>query len=55
VPALRQFGPGALTVDDRYGVCAEGMGRTVDADVWGMWELDSSVSRPVRPLHAALE
>jgi radical SAM superfamily enzyme YgiQ (UPF0313 family) len=55
VPELRQFGPGALTVDDHYGVCAEGLGKTVDADVWGMWELDSPVSRPVRPLHAALE
>ena len=53
VPPLRQFPAGTFTVDDPYDVCLLGIGHTVESDIWGVWELTSSVSRPVVPLHAA--
>jgi hypothetical protein len=55
VPPLRSFGPGTLTVNDPYDVCVFGVGHTVESDSYGTWELDSPVSRPVAPLHAALD
>jgi len=53
VPPLRQFPAAQFTVDDPYDVCLLGIGHTVESDIWGVWELTSSVSRPVVPLHAA--
>jgi hypothetical protein len=55
VPRLREFGPAAFTVTDPYDVCVLGIGHTVDSDIWGVWELGSPVSRPVMPLHAAID
>jgi hypothetical protein len=55
VPPLRSFPPATLTVKDPYDVCALGMGQNIDSSVWNVWELDSPVSRPVRPLHAAID
>ena len=52
-PPLRQFPAARFTVDDPYDVCLLGIGHTVESDIWGVWELTSSVSRPVVPLHAA--
>jgi radical SAM superfamily enzyme YgiQ (UPF0313 family) len=53
VRPLRQLPAATFTVDDPYDVCLLGIGHTVDSDIWGVWELTSSVSRPVVPLHAA--
>ncbi len=53
VPPLSHFPPGTLRVDDPHDVCQGGLGHHVESDIWGVWELDSPVSRPVSPLDAA--
>jgi radical SAM superfamily enzyme YgiQ (UPF0313 family) len=55
VPPLRQYPPGAITVSDPYEVCVFGIGHTIESDSAGVWELDSPVSRPVVPLHSAVQ
>lgn len=55
IPRLRDYPPGALSIADPYDVCVFGIGHTIETDAAGTWELASSVSRPVAPLHAAVE
>ncbi|MCW5892363.1 MAG: radical SAM protein [bacterium] len=54
VPPLREYGPGTLRVSDPFDVCVFGIGHSVESDSFGVWELDSPISRPVVPLHSAL-
>ncbi len=55
IPPLRTYGPGTLDVRDPFDVCVFGIGHSVELDSFGVWELDSPVSRPVVPIHMALE
>jgi hypothetical protein len=55
VPPLRTYPPGELVISDPYEVCVFGIGHTIDSDSAGVWELDSPVSRPVVPLHSAVQ
>jgi len=55
VPALRTFPPGSLTTSDPFDVCVLGVGHTVETDVWGVWELESPVSRRVEPFHSVMD
>jgi hypothetical protein len=55
VPRLRDYGPADLTVDDPDNICTLGLGHTVDSDPWGVWELDSPVSRPVLPTYVVVD
>jgi len=55
VPALRLYPRGELTISDPYDVCVFGLGNTIESDSAGVWELDSPVSRPIVPLHSAVQ
>jgi radical SAM superfamily enzyme YgiQ (UPF0313 family) len=55
VPPLRQYPPGELVINDPYEVCVFGIGHTIESDSAGVWELESPVSRPVVPLHSAVQ
>jgi hypothetical protein len=52
---LRGYGPGALVVNDPFDLCIFAIGHSIESDSFGAWELDSPVSRPVVPMHTALE
>jgi hypothetical protein len=47
VPRLVTFGPGELTVDDPDNLCAAGLGYHIENDLYGAWELQSPISRPM--------
>jgi hypothetical protein len=55
VPPLRTFGPGELVIEDPFDICVFAVGHSIESDSFGVWELDSPISRPVVPMHTALE
>jgi hypothetical protein len=54
VPSLGTFAPASFVVNDPYDVCSLGVGHHIESNIWGVWELDSAVSRRVAPFHSAL-
>lgn len=55
VPRLITFGPGELTVDDPTNLCAAGLGYHIDNDLYGVWELQSPISRPMPARHLLVD
>jgi len=47
IAALRDFGPGRLSVSDPRHVCQTRMGKQVDINPWDTWDLDAPVCRAV--------
>jgi hypothetical protein len=45
VPKLRDYDPGELAIDDPYDLCSKGLGASVDGDLFGNYELRTSVAR----------
>jgi hypothetical protein len=50
VPKLREFGPSIFLIDDPDELCKLGIGGAVDGDLFGNYELRSTVSRWIQPI-----